>query len=160
MNLIIKIWELFCVYHLGQVQNDNLHWSFEQRWWTGFGRTVLTNHLCCAHPWKLKVSWRIILVSSQPVSSNLNHRTGPRRLETRSGNGISCVPNTCHCSVLAARPEKLSKTATVTGHLSAPRNTMGQLPKLGFFSLKLPLQQGSQAKPERVTVTFPWLWPQ
>lgn len=36
-----------------------LHWGFEQQWWTGFGRTVLTNHLCCTHPWKLKVSYKL-----------------------------------------------------------------------------------------------------
>lgn len=64
--------------------------------------------------WKWATNWRIILVSSQLVCSNLNHRAKPRRLETRSGNSISCVPNTCHHSVFAACPENLSKTATVS----------------------------------------------
>lgn len=149
MNLT-KIWELFCIYHLGQVQNVNCTGV-----WSSSGRLALVGlfwQTICAvlipGSWKWATNWRIILVFSQPVCSNLNHRTRPRRLETRSGNSISCVPDTCHRSVLTACPEKPSKTAAVTGHLSAPRNTTGQLPQLGLFSLKLPLHQRSQVKPE------------
>lgn len=150
------------VYHLAQVQNDNCTGVLSSN--GGLSLVGLFWQTICAvlipGSWKGATNCRIILVSSQPVCSNLNYRTGPRRLETRSGNSISCIPSTCHRSVLAACPEKLSKTATVTGHLSAPWNTTGQLPQLAFFSLKLPLHQGSQVKPERVTLTFHWLWPQ
>lgn len=116
MNLIIKIWELLCVHHLGQVQNDNCTGVLSRS--GGLALVGLFWQTICAvlipGSWKWATNRRIILVSSQLVCSNLNHRAEPRRLETGSGNSISCVPNTCHHSVLSACPENLSKTATVS----------------------------------------------
>lgn len=45
--------------------------------------------LCC-ESWKWTTNWRIFFFSSEPACSNLNYMTG--RLETRSGNSVSCVP--------------------------------------------------------------------
>lgn len=97
-EIIIQVWEL-CFLHVSQPwwsMNGQLRWHLKSRPGEVVGRGWQDcpdkQFVLCQESWKWTTSWRIILVSSEPMCSNLNYTTGWGRLETRSGNSVPCVP--------------------------------------------------------------------